>query len=150
MNETKSTESAENFTGIILPVFFVKDTLASLHFYRDVCGFTLVSFYDHDAGREVKEWDKSELPTFIRMGAASQEFALHLNRGEFPSIGGSLHYFEVKDVDGQHREMIARGGVPTKIIALPWMRLFSITDPDGHRICFQTPDPTWSKGNLTI
>jgi len=145
MIEKQISESAENFTGVILPVFFVKDTLASLHFYCDVCGFTLKSFYDPELSREVKEWKKSEPPTFIRMAAASQEFALHLNSGEFSSIGGNLHYFEVKNVDSQLRSIIERGGAPTNIIDLPWMRLFSITDLDGHKIFFQTPNPKWIK-----
>ena len=139
-------ETSENFTGVILPVFFVKDTLASLHFYRDLCGFTLKSFYDSELGSEVTEWHKTELPTFIRLAAADQEFALHLNNGKFSSIGGNLHYFEVRDVDSQYRMIAERGGRPSEIADLPWMRLFSVTDPDGHKLFFQTPDPTWSKG----
>lgn len=146
MERTGITKTSENFTGVILPVFFVKDTLASLHFYRDLCGFTLKAFYDRESGREVTDWLKAELPTFIRMAAASQEFGLHLNSGEFSSVGGSLHYFEVKDVDSQHRDIVARGGMPTEIADLPWMRLFSVTDPDGHKIFFQTPNSKWLDG----
>jgi len=143
MEGIEISETSENFTGVILPVFFVKDTLASLHFYRDICGFKPKAFYDRESGREVPDWLKAEPPTFIRMAAASQEFALHLNTEEFSSVGGNLHYFEVKDVDSQHREIVAGGGNPTEIADLPWMRLFSVTDPDGHKIFFQTPNLKW-------
>lgn len=119
MKETRRTESTENFTDLILPVFYVKDTLASLSFYRELCGFILISFYDSALGREVKVWQKPEPPTFIRMAAANQEFGLHLNRGEFSAIGGSPHYFEVNDVESKHQELIAWGGTPTNIIDLP-------------------------------
>jgi len=146
MGTTDTTATPENFTGVVLPVFFVKNTLASLRFYRDLCGFKLKTFYDGESGREVKDWTYAEPPTFIRMAASTQEFALHLNRGEFSSIGGNRHYFEVKDIERQYRDIIERGGSPTMIADLPWMRLFSMTDPDGHRIYFQTTDPTWSKG----
>jgi len=145
MKEPKKTGASENFIGVILPVFFVNDTLVSLGFYRDLCGFTLKTFYDGETGREVKEWQKPEPPTFIRMAAANQEFALHLNLGEFSSIGGTLHYFEVKDVDSQHRGIVEQGGAPSNIVDLPWMRLFSINDPDGHKIFFQKPNPEWNK-----
>ena len=77
----------------------------------------------------------------IRMAAVDQEFALHLNDGDFSSVGGNRHYFEVKDVDRQHRGIVERGGTPTEIADHPWMRLFSVTDLDGHKIFFQTPNP---------
>ena len=146
MDEIENTKISSSFTGVILPVFFVKDTLVSLYFYRDICGFTLKSFYDSELGSEVKEWYKTELPTFIRLAAADQELALHLNNGEFSYIGGNLHYFEVGDVDGQRRNIVETGGTPTEIADLPWMRLFSVIDPDGHKLFFQTPEPTWAKG----
>lgn len=97
MDVSEKTEISSNFTGVILPVFFAKDTLVSLRFYRDLCGFTLKAFYDRESGKEVKDWHRTEPPTFIRMAAADQEFVLHLNNGEFSSVGGNLHYFEVKE-----------------------------------------------------
>jgi hypothetical protein len=142
----KTVEISDNFTGDILPVFFVKDTLMSLHFFRDPCGFSLKAFYDKATEREVKDWHNKELPIFIRMAASDQEFALHINSGEFSSVGGNLHYFEVKDVDRKYQDIVELGETPTEIADLPWMRLFSVTDPGGHKIFFQTANPEWSKG----
>ncbi|MFC2079140.1 VOC family protein [Candidatus Bipolaricaulota bacterium] len=140
------TESGNNFTGVVLPVFFVQDTLVSLPFYRDTCGFELVAFYDEDTKKEIKSWDKEKAPLFVRFKAGTLEFALHLNRNDFSAIGGLKHYFEVLDVDQQHRRIIEQGGEPTEIADLPWMRLFAISDPDGHRLFFQTSNAEWRKG----
>lgn len=137
------SEISNNFTGVLLPVFYVRDTLASAEFYREICGFSTVSFYAAEAGLEAVEQKREELPTFIRMCAASQEFALHLNEGPSAAVGGTKHYFEVKDVDRHRQEIEERGGSPTEIFDLPWMRLFSVTDPDGHILYFQTPNPEW-------
>jgi len=131
-----------NFTGVLLPVFYVRDALGSLSFYRDVCGFSTVPFNKHEAS-EGSEAESTGSPVFIRMCAATQEFALHLNDGTYDAVGGVRHYFAVQDVDLHHREIVRRGGSPTEIQDLPWMRLFSITDPDGHILFFQTPNRAW-------
>jgi hypothetical protein len=79
MEESEATTPSENFTSAILPVFFVKDILASLHFYRNVCGFRRKHFYDPELGREVKEWQKPEPSTFINsVSSAQRKIALNL------------------------------------------------------------------------
>ena len=135
-----------NYSGVVLPVFYVRDILASVRFYKNVCGFSVISFLDAEAAEEVNVWEKSEPRLFVRMCAASQESALHLNRGEFSSMDGMKRYFEVNDVDRQHREIEERGGSPTEIASLPWMRVFSVADPDRHILYFQTPNSKWEKG----
>ncbi|MFC2078759.1 VOC family protein [Candidatus Bipolaricaulota bacterium] len=134
-----------NFTGVVLPVFFVKDTLDSLRFYRDVCGFSVAGYFDDKAGEEVEEWTRTDSPLFVRLQAGPLEFALHLNKGDFEAIGGAKHYFEVRDVDRQHELVLEQDGDPTDIHDLPWMRLFAVSDPDGHRLFFQTPNPEWRR-----
>ncbi|MBU1049088.1 VOC family protein [Candidatus Bipolaricaulota bacterium] len=131
------------FTGVILPVFYVRDTSESVRFYRDICGFSVVSYYDTERGEEVETWEREDPSLFVRLRAASQEFGLHLRRDESSGVAGTKHYFEVSDVDQHHREMATRGGHPGKIDDLPWMRLFEVIDPDGHVLVFQTPHSEW-------
>ena len=139
------TDNNSVFTGTLLPVFFISDMTASVCFYRDICGFTLLSVHDDETNREVAEWPADRSPWFIRMAAGSQEFALHTNNGVFDRIGGTKHYFEVSDVDEQYQQVVSRGGQPDGIQDFPWMRLFSMEDPDGHVILFQTPNSEWKK-----
>ena len=137
------SELSSNFTGVLLPVFYVRDVAKSLAFYKDICGFDRVRLPGENAKKASGESSPGEPPYFVRMQAGEQEFALHLNDGPNLTVGGVRHYFAVKDVDRHHREVARRGGEPSEIQDLPWMRLFSVTDPDGHLLFFQTPNREW-------
>ena len=137
------SEARTNFTGVVLPVLYVKDTLASVRFYRGICGFSVASFFDDEAAEEVTEWTRSDPPLFVRIRAASQEFALHLVRSEAHVASGTKLYFEVRNVGRQRGQILESGGSPSDIVDLPWMTLFSVTDPDGHTLSFQEPNPEW-------
>jgi hypothetical protein len=129
------------FTGELLPVFFVRDVLVSVAFYR-AAGFELRHFFDYDSGEQVPEWTKSEPAIWALMAAESFEFALHrtVNPDELV-VGGMRHYFLVEDVDTHRRGVVARGIDAGDLIDRPWMRFFSVTDPDGHELFFGTrPD----------
>ena len=137
------SDLSTNFTGVLLPVFYVSDVARSLEFYRDICGFDRVQLPE-ESKREANGGSSSgEPPYFVRMQAGTQEFALHLSDAPNLTMGGVRHYFAVKDVDLHHEEVRRRGGDPTQVQDLPWMRLFSVTDPDGHVLFFQTPNWEW-------
>ena len=60
----QAVEAFGDFTGEILPVFYVSDSRVSEDFYRRL-GFTVTSYYDYDAGESVTEWTKETLPIYI-------------------------------------------------------------------------------------
>ena len=136
--ETKPEASAVEFTGEILPVFFVTDVLRSLDFYLAL-GFEFHHFFDYAAGEEVQEWLSDDPPIWALMSAGSQTFALHRVPDSVDLIvGGMRHYFLMPDVD-RHYERVQALGIETGELAdRPWMKLFSVTDPDGHLIFFGT------------
>lgn len=39
MPDSEGQAPKSDFTGVVLPVFFVEDMMTSVHFYRDICGF---------------------------------------------------------------------------------------------------------------
>lgn len=128
------------FAGEILTVLYVADVIDAVEFYTDVLGFRFDHFYDHHSGASTSNWTYDDPPLYAEMWAGPTPFALHLAKTDYQrSVGGSIHYFEVADVDAHHGAVKEHGGSPNDIIDRPWMRMFSITDPDGHRLFFQTP-----------
>ncbi len=129
------------FTGEILPVFYVSDSRKSLTFYQNL-GFRVDNFYDYDAGEEVGTWQKESPPIYAQMDAGGQKFALHLiPENDSLKVDGMKHYFGVSDVDAHHKLVVDNGISASKIYDRPWMRMFYVEDPDGHIIFFFTrPD----------
>jgi catechol 2,3-dioxygenase-like lactoylglutathione lyase family enzyme len=126
------------FTSEVLPVLYVTDVLRSVGFYGDL-GFELRHFYDYDSGTQVKEWTRATPPIWALFAAGEFEFALHLTQDRESFLaGGQRHYFLVEDVDAHRSRVAARGIDAGDLIDRPWMRMFGVTDPDGHRLFFGT------------
>jgi catechol 2,3-dioxygenase-like lactoylglutathione lyase family enzyme len=92
----------------------VADPARSAAFYRDVLGFEI-------RGDEAV------------YGPARLAF---VDRAESP--GSSIAFFEVADVDAVRAAVAARGGSPSDIEKVNWikMRMFEVRDPDGHTLWF--------------
>ncbi|MEZ5398474.1 MAG: VOC family protein [Bryobacteraceae bacterium] len=108
----------------ILPVADVSRAAA---FYRDVLGF------------DVSEQDRSVEAT---MGPARIRFA---REGYGPTDwstakppGSAILFLQTGDVEGLHAAVRARGGRPSGIDRVNWikMRMFEIRDPDGNVLWF--------------
>jgi catechol 2,3-dioxygenase-like lactoylglutathione lyase family enzyme len=127
-----------HFTGEILPVFYVTDVLKNVEFYKAV-GFEFHHFSDYSAGERVQEWNKEEAPIWAEMAAGPQTFGIHLIADDKElTVGGMRHYFLVEDVEAHYRLVQASGVDVGELIDKPWMKVFSVHDPDGHEIFFGT------------
>jgi catechol 2,3-dioxygenase-like lactoylglutathione lyase family enzyme len=149
-NDPKSEKVAQKpsgfeksqFTGEILPVFYVRDVLASVEFYVDKLGFTCHHYYDHVTGESVFEWTRTEPLIYAEMRAGDQKFALHrASQPESLMVGGMRHYFGVTDVQKHHRVALQRGLEAGDIIERPWMHMYRVEDPDGHELFIFTRPP---------
>lgn len=139
--DTSASQSTHSdFSGDILAVFYVGDVRKSVDYYTETLGFRFDHFYDHHSGDSVNEWTYEDAPVYAEMWAGPTRFALHLAKTSYEkNVGGMIHYFRVKDVEARYKAVKSRGGNPSDLIDKPWMKMFSITDLDGHRIFFQTP-----------
>jgi lactoylglutathione lyase len=127
-----------SFTGKVLPVFFVTDVVRSVDFYTAV-GFEFHHFFDYSAGEQVQEWLHDEPPIWALMSAGSQTFALHrVAPGADLVVGGMRHYFLMEDVDRHYERVQSLGVESGPLMDRPWMKMFSVVDPDGHLIFFGT------------
>lgn len=104
----------------------VSDTARSAAFYRDVLGFEI-----------------RDAPDGIE--AACGPALLHFDTQAFAS---AIVFFQTGDVAAMHAAVRARGGRPSEIEKVNWikMRMFEIRDPDGNTLWFgqsyHVPDST--------
>ena len=122
--ECRMTEGHPMMVGAAT-VFVVSDIAKSIEHYRDTLGFTVTFQYG--------------APTFYAC-LCRDEVALHLlaahGTKRLPGNGGICVF--VKDVDGVHAELAARGA---KVVKPPQnydygMRDFDVTDLDGNQLTF--------------
>lgn len=137
----KKTAKSGDFTGEILPVFYVSDLRKSLTFYKNL-GFRLADSYEYFESGEDTIWTTEPAPYYLEMEAKGQKFALHhIGKNDTLKVGGMRHYFGVRDVDAHYKLVVDNGVAASEIYDRPWMRMFSVKDPDNHVLLFFTrPD----------
>jgi catechol 2,3-dioxygenase-like lactoylglutathione lyase family enzyme len=128
----------------VAPLLQVYDMPASVHFYRDLLGFTLVTTSPPLGGQDRFHW------CLLRLGSAE----IMLNTAyefddERPAVPApervAAHddtclYFGCPDVDAAYEELRAKGvPVQSPRIASYGMRQMYLHDPDGFSVCFQWP-----------
>ncbi len=106
-------------------VFTVRDVGASLAFYQEHLGFAV-------------QFQMGEPPSYAII--ESGPISLHLMPASqsAAALGLSSIYVYVRDVDGLHRDHVARG-CPIEVPPEDFfygMREMSLRDPDGNRITF--------------
>jgi predicted enzyme related to lactoylglutathione lyase len=116
---------APAITAPVATTIAVADLARSARFYRDVLGFATTT-RDDDS--------RSDLVEMVN-GAAR----LELRRGE--SAGAATRrvlFLETDDVRAMHAAVAARGGSPSALEDVNWLkqRVFETQDPDGHTLWF--------------
>lgn len=119
--------------GVDSVVLYVKDVDASLRYYRDLLGFSVIFVSPEEGG-----------VAGLQVGTA--RLILHTDRetrlGYLPASGvrgrGVILHIEVDDVDRYHADLVGRG---VEISLAPtdesWgARALYLYDPDGYNISF--------------
>jgi catechol 2,3-dioxygenase-like lactoylglutathione lyase family enzyme len=111
----------------------VANTARSLAFYRDVLGFDVRSVREEDGIAVDVEVDCG--PAKIQLGVA--ETACD-STGHSRPRGSAILFLQTDDVAAMREALIARGGHPSEIEKVNWikMKMFEIRDPDGHALWF--------------
>ncbi len=123
----------------LAPLLEVFDMPTSVHFYRDVLGFDLVST-SHPGDRF--DWALLRLHGVeIMLNTAYEEH----ERPPAPDPARIAAHFDTAlffgcpDVDAAYRHLRAQGLDVEPTVASYGMKQLYVTDPDGFRLCFQWP-----------
>jgi catechol 2,3-dioxygenase-like lactoylglutathione lyase family enzyme len=111
----------------VMRLIGVADVARSVLFYRDVLGFEV-----RESGSEIEVVNG---PACIRLGA--DDYAP--DNWDAPRPRGSVMlFFETDDLSAIHAMICGRGGNPSDIEKVNWikMQMFQIRDPDGHMLWF--------------
>ena len=124
----------------LAPLFEVFDMPASIHFYRDVLGFEIVTTSrpgDHFG------W------ALLRLNGVELMLNTAYEDGERPAAPDPVReaghadtalFFGCADLDGAYRSLRAQGlDVEEPAIRHYGMKQLSVRDPDGYSLCFQWP-----------
>lgn len=129
IDEDWAKNTVPDISAPVMRFIAVADLARSVAFYRDVLGF------------EVKlEGGEAEAilgPARVRLGKrgyTASDWALENPR---PSGSGVL-FFQAGDVAATRAAVVARGGSPSEIERVNWikMQLFEVRDPDGNVLWF--------------
>jgi uncharacterized glyoxalase superfamily protein PhnB len=112
--------------AIVSPVMrFLRviDTDRSLAFYHDVLGFE-VRPVQHDYG----------FPAVAEVVSGEARIQI----GDKEPVQRQIVFFEIDNVAAMREAVVARGGEPTALEKVNWikMEMFEIRDPDGHTLWF--------------
>ena len=114
----------------------------SIAFYRDVLGFQVQPAAQNSGIPGAVELVKGP----ARIQLATQDAAPD-STGEQRPRGTAILFFETNDVAALRDAIVARGGRPSELEKVNWvkLRVFQIHDPDGHTLwfgqSFQEPEP---------
>lgn len=119
----------------------VADAGRSIAFYRDILGFEVSPVQGDHGFAAVAEVVSG--PARIQLSTADAAFDSTDDRRP---RGAAILFFETDDVAAMHAAVVARGGMPSPLEKVNWIkyRMFEIRDPDGHTLwfgqSFQEPD----------
>ena len=113
---------------------------ASIHFYRDVLGFEVVSTSGpkDNCGRALLRLNRVELMLNTAYDDGERPAAPDPTR--VAAHGDTCLYFGCEDLDAAYRHLRAQGlEVKDPMVANYGMKQLYVRDPDGYSLCFQWP-----------
>ncbi len=124
----------------LAPLLQVFDMPASIHFYRDLIGFEVVS--TSDSGEQF-DW------ALLRLNGIELMLNTAYERDERPAKpdpyrmsghGDTGLFFGCRNVDDAYDQLRAKGlDVKEPVIRHYGMKQLYVVDPDGYSLCFQWP-----------
>lgn len=121
------------FTAPVSRYLAVADPARTVAFYRDVLGF-----------EEAPVEGSYGFPAVTELRSGPVRLQIGTGPGEGPSP--AIVFLETGDVVARHAAVLARGGAPSAMVRVNWIkyRMFEVRDPDGNTLwigqTFQEPD----------
>jgi catechol 2,3-dioxygenase-like lactoylglutathione lyase family enzyme len=138
-------DAEPRFTGETLTLLYVRNVEVSVLFYRSL-GFELDFFYDYKDDSYHKGWLRDYPPEYAEVVQTGVRVGLTTtDEGKQVYGGGVRHYFIVDDVQKAFQLAQANGilASPNEVEERPWMRFFTVSDPDHHQIVIGTKNQVY-------
>lgn len=117
----------------LVPLMCVQDVARSLSFYRDRLGFTVVAAWEPDGKLAWCRLQRDNAAVMLQQ--ATEEDGPADGRGR-----GVEFFFICDDAGTIHADLSARGlRLDPPRIAFYGMKQVFVIDPDGYRLCFESP-----------
>ena len=124
----------------LAPLLQVFDMAASIHFYRDILGFEILS-----TSRPGEQFDWA----LLRLNGVELMLNTAYESDERPSVPDANRtaahddtglYFGCPHVEAAYNHLRAKGlDIKQPVIRPYGMKQLNIADPDGYNLCFQRP-----------
>jgi glyoxylase I family protein len=126
----------------LVPLLQVYDMPTSVHFYRDLLGFTVKTTSPALGGKDRFHWCLLELGNCELMLNTAYEFdeerPAQREPGRTAAHEDTCLYFACPDVDAAYEEFRGKGvAVKAPKVAPYGMKQMYLNDPDGYNLCFQ-------------
>lgn len=124
----------------LAPLLEVFDMPSSIHFYRDLLGFELVSTSTPGDRRDWALLRLDEVELMLNTAYEDHERPAAPDPARVASHADVALFFSCPDPDAACAQLRARGvEVDEPILPDYGMRQLWLADPDGFRLCFQWP-----------
>lgn len=124
----------------LVPLLQVFDMPASIHFYRDILGFGVVTT---SATGEKFDWALLRLhgvELMLNTAHESDERPPVPDASRIAAHGDTGLYFGCPNLEGAYSQLRAKGlDIKEPVIRPYGMKQLNIADPDGYNLCFQWP-----------
>jgi glyoxylase I family protein len=128
----------------VAPLVQVFDMSRSIHFYRDVLGFTVTGrSRGKSSDPDDVDWAMlklSDVTVMLNTAYDPEDVPASPDAARWSGHQDACLYFDCPNVDGAYQHLISNGfaAEPPKV-AWYGMKQLYLTDPDGFGICFQWP-----------
>ncbi|HMF65795.1 MAG TPA: VOC family protein [Edaphobacter sp.] len=125
----------------VTPLLQVYDMPTSVHFYRDLLGFTIVTTSPPLGGEDRFHWIWLRRNDADLMLNTAYEFdderPVPADPARVAAHGDTCLYFGCPDVDAAHEELRSKGVAVKEPQVAHGMKQMCLCDPDGYNLCFQ-------------
>jgi glyoxylase I family protein len=124
----------------LAPLLQVFDMPASVHFYRDVLGFELVTTSSPGEHFDWALLRLNRVEVMLNTAYESDRRPPSPDSARVAAHSDTALYFGCEDLDPAYRHLRAHGfNVKEPVTQSYGMRQLYVTDPDGYTLCFQWP-----------
>lgn len=123
--------------GNMQALFMVHNLKKTVEFYTQVCGFDFGGIWDPETMQPSQNVQDLDKVSYAAVKGGDALIGLHMSDQEVIFGNSTQLHIEVENADTYYEKLRAAGASVEAPQDMPWgWRMFTMTDPDGHKIDF--------------